>query len=210
MATPFGFSTADAFSATLASARAGSRPAIHRIARHLLEPVRRKVHYMLGQELRRSRPWLAPVLSTNDIVQDTLLRVLTDLCGFRGTTEASLMSYLHVLVSHRIIDLMRFHEADRRDRRSQRSLADVGAIRDPKSDPVAESERAEVVGRLYGLLGQLDPRTQVLVHERLEHRTEFAELAATLGYPSEDAARKAFARAQAGLLLRLRGRGLDI
>jgi hypothetical protein len=58
------------------------------------------------------------------------------------------------------------------------------------------------------VLDSFPERTRLLLRERLELCTPFAQIAQDLAYPAADTARKAFYSAHAQLLLRLRERGI--
>src|SRR5262249_40527748 len=75
--------------------------------------------------------------------------------------------------------------------------------------PVTIAMNAEQLRIYREVLATFADRERVLLTLRLEEGVEFAQLAATLAYPSADAARKAFHTVQARLLLRLRQSGLD-
>jgi RNA polymerase sigma factor (sigma-70 family) len=152
---------------------------------------------------------LSALFSTGDVVQEVFLSVVRDVDSMKGATEASFAAFLATLVRNRIVDSIRFHEAMRRGARRSRGIddeADMGAASD--AEPPVNAARAEEVERFCAQLAQTPPRERALLMGRIEHEHPFAQLAADLGYPSEDAARKAFYAAQARLLLRLRRAGI--
>lgn len=192
------------FNAVLAAVRAGDRAALDRMVTSLYPPVRALVHSSLETDLRRKRPWLTAMFSTGDVVQEVFLSVVRDLEDFQGTHEGAFVNYLATLVKNRLIDAVRFHEAMRRDVR--RSSERVGEQEEapPGAGPVDLVEREEQLRAYARAIAMFPQREQLLLRERLHGTQTFKELAEMLGYPSEDAARKAFHAAQARLLLRLR------
>ncbi len=186
----------------LTAARAGDRGAMDELFLRFYPSVRNMVHHSLATDLRRKRPWLAAMFSTGDVVQEVFQSVIRDMEHFDGESEGAFVAYLVTLIKNRLTDAIRFHEAMRRDSRraphAGDSLDDQAAeSRDPAEIAAAE----EQLRRYTRALATLGPRERTLLRERLHGTTTFAELAQQFGYPSEDAARKAFCAAQARLLL---------
>ena len=104
---------------------------------------------------------------------------------------------LSMIVRNRIIDAVRFHEAEQRDgrRAAVAEMLDDHASRE--RDPVGAVESADEGERFRLALESLDEREQLLVRARIEGTASFRELAERLGYTSQDATRRAFFAAQA-------------
>ena len=138
------------------------------------------------------------------MVQEVFQSVLHDLHAFAGTNEEAFIGYLAMVIRNRIIDAVRFHEADCRDgRRVTRSEVAMD-IAGPEGDPATEIATGELVERLHAALNQFDTRTQLLVRARMEGQATFGDLANQLGFETESGARKAFYAAQARLTLLLK------
>lgn len=159
---------------------------------------------------RRSKPWLAALFSTGDVVHDVFLQVLRGMETFDGG-DADLRHYLAKAVTHRVLDYIRFYEAARRDGRRLIGVP-VGAATAPARDADSPNEaavRREEAALLAGALGALRPRDRQLLDLRLKQSKTYEGIAIALGLPSADAARKASHLAQARLLVALRARGID-
>lgn len=170
--------------------------------------VQRIVHKELGGRLRHRRPWLWAMFSTGDVVQEVFLAVIRELDEFRGDHEGALITYLAQTVRTRLIDAVRFHEAGRRDaRRVSHSLAAGCDAEQRHPTPSNAAVLAEQMKAFEEALATLSPRDRDLIALRLEISAPFAKIAEELGIPSSDAARKAFATAQARMLVKLRRAG---
>ncbi|MBK8978570.1 MAG: sigma-70 family RNA polymerase sigma factor [Planctomycetes bacterium] len=198
-----------AFLELLDGARRGDAACLDQLVQRHYPDVQRMVHRWLAQDVRAKRPWFGAMLSTGDIVQEVFLGVVRDLDDVRADDEPSFVGLLATLVKNRILDAIRRHEAVRRDgRRIERGDAVERSPSGPAADPSVVAEQRDAVAAYRIGLVTLRPREQELVRRRLESETPFRELAEQLGYPSEDAARKAFRAAQARLLSQL-ARSLD-
>ncbi len=194
------------FEETLAAARAGDNAAVDALAARFYPTVQRIVHQKLTFELRANRPWLTARFSTGDVVQEVFQGVLRDLGAFAGTDEDAFVGYLAMVVRNRIVDAIRFHEADRRDVRRGTTPATECGLEAAPDDPSVSAANQELLERVLQALAEFEPREQLLVRARLEDTASFADLARQLGYGSESTARRAFYAAQAKLSLALRER----
>ena len=168
--------------------------------------VHRIVHRELDRQLRHRRPWLWAMFSTGDVVQDVFLAVARELDDFRGENEGAIIKYLATAVRTRLVDAVRFHEAGRRDVRRVRHVDGDGAqaIASPDPTPSTAAALAEQVAAFEAALVGLAERDRELIKLRFEDSVPFAAIGERLGFPSADAARKAFVAAQARLLVKLR------
>ena len=198
------------FQATLAAAQRGDEAALNTLLLHSYPAVQRMVHQSLASSTRRNRPWLAALFSTGDVVQEVFLSVLRDVDSLEGVTETTFVGFLATLVRNRLVDSIRFHEAVRRGAKSAKPMDDDASEAVSKgAAPPEQAARLEEIDQFCRILATTPTRERALLVGRIEHEEPFATLAANLGYPSEDAARKAFYGAQARLLLRLRQAGVD-
>ena len=76
-------------------------------------------------------------------------------------------------------------------------------------DPSGDRFLDEQVQTYYLVLDDLPSRSRLLLVRRLGGEASFQELADELDFPSADAARKAYAKAHARLLIELRRRGVS-
>jgi RNA polymerase sigma factor (sigma-70 family) len=196
-----------AFDVALQAARRGDAEALEFLAERFYPVVQRLVHRRLELDLRASRPWLATRFSTGDVVQEVFLGVLKDLGAFAGDNEGAFVGYLAMVVRNRIIDAIRFHEAERRDGRRVGLSADQLDLAGPGDDPAAGLRAAEEQTRLREALMRFEPREQLLLRARLESLATFRELAEQLGYHDESGARRAYYAAHARLALALKDLG---
>lgn len=196
------------FLALLARARTRDGAALEGLFTRFYERVQTDVHRRLSRDVRISRPWLKSRFSTGDVVQEVFRSVLGDLETFGGSSEDAFCGWLAIVVRNRIVDSIRFHEADCRDGRKGLSIPEDEEQLGPHegTDPLAAAARAEQIQRLEEALAELDPKLQLLVRARAEDQASFQELAEQLGLGSESAARRAFFSAQARLALRLKDR----
>jgi RNA polymerase sigma factor (sigma-70 family) len=197
------------FKTLLDAARRGDSRARERLLERYYPTVERMAHRALLGETPYRRLGLMSLFSTGDIVQETCRAVLRDIDGFVGETESSFVCYLTAVVHHRLHDMLRFHNRARRDRSRVVGAEAAEGERSPAREPVDLAQRSEETSLFLGALERLGAGDRHLVIGRLEHRATFQELADELRLPSAEAARKAFCRAHARLLLALRRVGLD-
>ncbi len=196
-----------AFAQLLSAAKSGDREAQDALVGRVYPEVRRLVHKELSQSLRRSRPELSALFSTGDVVHDVLLGVLRDLHSFKGDDQPALTQYLAVRVSHQLIDTIRFHQAKCRDRR--RGGVDSAAHEPASTDPSPTSAAAarESAAALDAAIATLPERLRQVLELRYRRGMAHADVAAALGFPSAEAARKAERTARAQLSVRMRALG---
>jgi len=195
----------------LARAKRGDETARAELIDRFYPSVSEMVHRELALDMRRGRPWLAALFSTGDVVHDVFVGVLRDLDDFQGRDERAFEGFLAKTVTHRLLDTIRFHEAARRDGRR------VGRVRDPHSvdapsdatSPTNVAARHEEADAVQSAIATLGERDRDLLEMRFRREATYAQIAAALDIPSEDAARKAVRAAQARLMVKLRARGLD-
>ena len=185
-------------------ARAGDAQAINELFEQFYPRVQSMVHHSLATDLRRSRPWLSAKFSTGDVVQEVFRAVLKDLSVFAGKSEQSFVSYLAMVVRNRIIDTIRFHEAELRDGRRGAPPVIENETSSKSSGPVEEAIAADALDRFHAALAEFSERERLLLRSRFEGTASFVELAEQLGYSSVYSARRAYFSAQARLSARLR------
>mgnify|MGYP005707186803 CR=1 FL=1 len=195
-------------SEVLSRARGNDVSAQRQLVDRFYPAVSKIVHRELETDLRRGKPWIAQLFSTGDVVHDVFLRVLHGVDSFDGD-ESDFERYLSKAVTHRLLDVVRYHEAARRDRR--RIGRDVNADGLPNDDtsPSAAAVRLEESAIVKEAMNALTTKDQALLELRMRKGAPYEQIAKELGLPSADAARKATSLAEARLLLALRSRGVD-
>lgn len=139
---------------------------------------------------------------SSDVVQDAFARAVEGLDGFRGTEEAELIAWLQKIVGNAFLDLIRHHDAQRRDPRLEQAIEDavgngdtpLGAyLTAAQPGPSTLAIQREELLRQAAALDRLPcgERDAVIAHYILE--LPLAEVAARLGRTD---------RAVAGLIFR--------
>ncbi len=192
------------FLATLRAAQDGDVNATEDLFRQFYPQVKQAVHHSLSTDLRNSRPWLTARFSTGDVVQDVFRSVLSDLGAFGGESERAFSGYLAMVVRNRIIDAIRFHEAERRDGRIDADLAAAADHSTPDDSPQRQAESSEAFEALQAALAELPEKEQLLMRARFDGSATFEELKERLGYSSAASARRAFFALQARLAMKLK------
>lgn len=198
------------FHATLLAARAGDGSALNELLSRFYPAVSREVHKALASSTRRHRPWLNSLFSTGDVVQEVFVSVVRDLEHVQAVDAGGFVSYLTTLVRNRLIDTIRFHEALQRGVRNTQPIDDDELLVGSAASPVDRAASAEGIEQFCAILNATPARERALLMGRIERGETYAELQRSLGYPSEDAARKAFYTAQARLILSLRRAGIHL
>lgn len=112
----------------------------------------------------------------DDLAQDTLLRALRGLRGFRG--EAALRTWLLRIASNLWIERAGRAERRRRDGR------EVGEVAPPDPPRLVEGLMArERQGELRRAVAGLPPRQRITLVLKVYHELTFEQVAATLGCP---------------------------
>ena len=173
--------------------------------------IREHVHQELQQDFRKRNKWMFALFSTRDVVQEVFGEVVRNLDGCDFPNEKAFVSYLKTMVRNRLLDMMRFHQADKRDERRRAETPTVGveAFEPARgASPELAAVLAEQVDVLRDVMGTFPLRQRTLLEMRLVDDATFPVIAGKLGFASEETARQAFWEAKAKLLLRLRQRGV--
>lgn len=163
-------------------ARAGDERALEQLCERFLPRMKR---WARGRLPRAARS----VEDTDDLVQEVFLRTLHRLGRFEYRQEHALQAYLHRAIDNRIHNGLRHS----RRRPAHRELSDD--IASQQSSTLEELAGRETVRRYEAALSRLRPADRDAIMAKLELDCSLEELAAALGKPSPDAARKAVARA---------------
>ena len=181
-----GASSGESTSALIQRVKAGDAAARDLLLCRFLVPMRRWAHGRLPARAR-------DLLDTDDLVQDTFLRMLNHLGALPLEGEGSFLAYLRRVLLNRITDQIR--RVDRWPGRD--TLPDP--LPDGGPSPLEAAIGHEAVERYDLALQSLPGTQQEAIMLRLEMGFGYDEIAAALGYPTPNAARAAIARA----LLRL-------
>lgn len=195
--------------AAIVAAAGGDAAAQERVVALCYDDVQRIVHRDLQGDFRQRHRWILPLFSTHDVVHEVLLAVVRDLADTQFEHQAQFCAYLGTLVRHRLLDAVRFHEAARRDGRKQVAEDTVGLAGHASGEgtPTLAASLGERAGLVREALAELPERQRRLLELRLLEDATFPQIAAALGYASDETARQACHDAQARLLVKLRMRG---
>lgn len=195
----------------LRAAADGDQEARARLLHELYPDVRDLVHRNLERDFRRRHPWMLQMFSTGDIVQEVFLAVVRCQPDAGAQDERQLRAWLAGQVQNRIIDRVRFHLAQRRNARHEQPLASgAGAVAGKDRTPSLLARLDERAALLSQALDSLDSDQRALWRLRVDEEREFQDIATSLGLASDEAARSAFRRVQAKLVLRLHHLGVRL
>jgi RNA polymerase sigma-70 factor (ECF subfamily) len=170
----------------LRRARLGDSEALDRLCERYLPSLRRWASGRLPR-------WARSLANTEDLVQDTIVRVLPHVDRFEPRREGGLQAYMRQALLNRIREEIR-----RSSRRPRGVEAHFEGI-DPAASPLEEAIGQEALERYETALKRLRPEDREAIIARVEMACTYEELAEALDKPSADAARMAVRRA----LLRL-------
>lgn len=166
----------------LARARSGERAAIDELFARYETRLRRWAHGRLPAQARGA-------LDTQDLVQETLLRVFHHLPGFEPRHPGAFRDYVWTTLWNAVRDLARKH----RRRGPSDPLEDDVPGHAPS--PLEEAMGAETLGRYEAALERLRPEEREAIIARVELGLSMTEVAAALGRPTAAAAHMAVSRA---------------
>lgn len=191
-ARPAPGSDVDSTSTLLSRIRAGDESACDRLVERYLPALTRWARGRL--------PAFARDLSqTDDLVQITLLKALSQMNGFEPRHEGAFLAYLRRILTNQIRDEIR--RVGRAPGRSELR----GDRADDGPSPVEIAIGRERLGAYERALAKLPEEQQQAVVMRLEMAFTHQQIAESLGSPSPDAARMLLARALVRLAGAMRG-----
>ena len=177
--------------ALLEQVRGGDAQALNRLLQRYLPRLSRWASGRLPK-------WARDMSDTDDLVQDTLARSLSNLSRFRPQGEGALQAYLRRAIINRIKDEIR-----RRGRQPELTALESAVVADGQS-PLEIAIGSELMARYDRALERLPEEDREAVIARIELGCSYAEIADALGRPSADAARMAVSRALVRLAEELR------
>ncbi len=170
----------------IARARGGDQVALDRLFARHLGPLKRWARGRLPR-------WARDLASTDDLIQDTMLRTFKRVEDFEPRRVGALQAYLRQAVLNRLRDELR-----RKARQPQAlGLSDVEL--EMERSPLEDAIGREAVESYERALERLRPEEREAIIGRVELGLSYDDLAQALGKTSSEAARKAAQRA----LLRL-------
>ncbi len=142
--------------------------------------------------------WCRDLSDTDDLVQDTLARSLSNLSRFRPQGEGALQAYLRRAIVNRIRDEIR-----RRGRQPEMTAIAPDVPANGQS-PLEAAIGSELLEKYDCALERLPSEDREAVIARIELGYSYAEIAEALERPSADAARMLVSRAIVRLAEELR------
>jgi RNA polymerase sigma-70 factor, ECF subfamily len=133
--------------------------------------------------------WARDMADTHDLVQETLLQTFKKIDTFEYRGEGALQAYLRQVLVNRIRQEFR-----KTARRPDGTNLDEEHV-DPSPSPLEEAIGQQALDTYERALERLRPDERETIIARVEIGLSYEELAAVLGKPSADAARKAAQRA---------------
>jgi RNA polymerase sigma-70 factor (ECF subfamily) len=166
----------------LARARDGDREALDRLFARQIPVLRR---WAAGRLPR----WARDVADTSDLVQESVLETFKRIESFEPRGEGALQAYLRQALVNRLRNQLR-----RVMTRPQAAELE-SALPDAAASPLEQAIGRQAVERYEAALDRLAPDDRDAIVSRIEFGMSYAEIAAALGKPTADAARKTVVRA---------------
>lgn len=133
--------------------------------------------------------WARDMADTHDLVQETLLQTFKKIDTFEYRGDGALQAYLRQVLLNRI--RQEFRKTARRPDGTDLDEEHV----DPSPSPLEEAIGQQALDNYERALERLRPDERETIVARVEMGLSYEELAAVLGKPTADAARKAAQRA---------------
>ena len=152
---------------------------------------------LLARYLPRLQRWahgrLPPAargaLQTQDLVQDTLMKVIERLPSFNPRHEGAFQGYVRTALLNRVRDLARQHQ------RRGPSVPIESDLAGEECSPLELAVGQQTLDRYEAALDRLRPDDKALIVARIELGLPYAEIAAMFEKPSVAAAQVALSRA---------------
>ena len=163
-------------------ARAGDQEALERLFARHVKPLQRWARGRLPK-------WARDLADTDDLVQETLVQTFKRIEAFEPRRVGALQAYLRQALLNRIRNELR-----RKGRQPHGTDLDDIEVESLES-PLEQAIGREAVERYEVALNRLTSEEREAIIARVEMGYSYEELAAALGKPTPDAARKAARRA---------------
>lgn len=189
---PGGASRVDSTFELVEKAKSGDAEALDRIFARYLPALRRWASGRLPQ-------WTRDLMSTDDLVQETFIRVMKGIDRFEMRHEGALHGYLRQAIVNRVRDEVR------RGKRAP-ALTDLNEQHaDRDATPLELAIGQEALERYEAALGRLRTEEREAIVARVEMGLSYQEIAEALGKPTPEAARMAVSRALMRLAREMEG-----
>jgi RNA polymerase sigma factor (sigma-70 family) len=189
---PGGVSRVDSTFELVEKAKSGDAEALDRIFARYLPALRRWASGRLPQ-------WTRDLMSTDDLVQETFIRVMKGIDRFEMRHEGALHGYLRQAIVNRVRDEVR------RGKRAP-ALTDLNEHHaDRDATPLELAIGQEALERYEAALGRLRTEEREAIVARVEMGLSYQEIAEALGKPTPEAARMAVSRALMRLAREMEG-----
>ncbi len=173
-------------------AKTGDAEALDRIFTRYLPALRRWASGRLPQ-------WTRDLMSTDDLVQETFIRVMKGIDSFEMRHEGALHGYLRQAIVNRVRDEVR------RGKRAP-GITDIDEHHaDRDATPLELAIGQEALERYEAALGRLRTEEREAIVARVEMGLSYQEIAEALGKPTPEAARMAVSRALMRLAREMEG-----
>lgn len=173
-------------------AKTGDAEALDRIFTRYLPALRRWASGRLPQ-------WTRDLMSTDDLVQETFIRVMKGIDRFEMRHEGALHGYLRQAIVNRVRDEVR------RGKRAP-ALTDIDERHaDRDATPLELAIGQEALERYEAALARLRTEEREAIIARVEMGLSYQEIAEALGKPTPEAARMAVSRALMRLAREMEG-----
>lgn len=163
-------------------ANTGDRPALDALLARYLPRLQRWAHGRLPPAARGA-------LQTQDLVQDTLMKVIERLPSFNPRHEGAFQGYVRTALLNRVRDLARQHQ------RRGPSVPLESDLAGEECSPLELAVGQQTLERYEAALDRLRPDDKALIVARIELDLPYAEIAAMFEKPSVAAAQVALSRA---------------
>lgn len=168
----------------LRRAREGDAHALDDLYRRHLMPLRRWARGRLPR-------WTRDLRDTEDLVQETLAQTLRHINDFEPRHDGALQAYMRQALINRVRD-----EVRRLTRHPAAAGIEEGdEYADRAASPLDEAIGSEAVARYEAALQTLRDEEREMIIARVELQQSYAQIAASFGKASADAARMAVTRA---------------
>ena len=163
-------------------ANSGDGPALDALLARYLPRLQRWAHGRLPPAARGA-------LQTQDLVQDTLMKVIERLPSFNPRHEGAFQGYVRTALLNRVRDLARQHQ------RRGPSVPLESDLAGEECSPLELAVGQQTLERYEAALDRLRPDDKALIVARIELDLPYAEIAAMFEKPSVAAAQVALSRA---------------
>lgn len=136
-------------------------------------------------------------MDTEDLVQQTMTKALSQLGDFRPVGEDTFQAYLRAAILNLIRDQLRRNPATRLAHETASGLSS------PSPSPLEQAIGRERLDRYERAFSELKPTDQEVLFARVELGLAYDEIARDMGRSSSDAARMAVKRALSRLAQRM-------